>query len=212
MTTSVRACAGVLLAVLCAGGVVASLAAQTPAQKKPAAVTPAASPPPAAAKKPAPPTARKAEPATARKSEPVATQRPQPPAPQAPPPDVERPPAPESYSYKSEGRRDPFLSLVNRAVLSENRPSTKKPEGLRGLSWDEASLRGIFQGRKGPVALVQGPDTKTYQVRVGDQFFDAVVKAITADSLVVLQEVNDPLSLQKQRERRKTLRVAEEVK
>jgi len=42
--------------------------------------------------------------------------------------------------------------------------------------------------------------------------FDAVVKAITADSLVVLQEVNDPLSLQKQRERRKTLRVVEEVK
>ena len=212
MMTSVRACAGVLLAVLCAGGTVASLVAQAPAQKKAAAVTPATSPPPPAAKKPAPPAAKKAAPATAGNAEPVATQQSRPPAPQAPPPDVERPPAPESYSYRSEGRRDPFLSLVNRAVLSENRPSTKKPEGLGGLSWDEISLRGIFLGRKGPVALVQGPDTKTYQVHVGDQFFDAVVKAITANSLVVLQEVNDPLSLQKQRERRKTLRVAEEVK
>jgi hypothetical protein len=88
----------------------------------------------------------------------------------------------------------------------------KKPDGVRGLSWDEISVRGIYMGQKGPVALIQGPDTKTYQVKVGDQLYDALVKAITADSLVVLQEVNDPLSLQKQRERRKSLRVAEEVK
>jgi hypothetical protein len=143
--------------------------------------------------------------ATSAQKEPaIATASPAPPA-------VERVPAPGAYIYKSEGRRDPFLSLVNRAI-AENRPTLRKPEGLRGLSWDEITLRGIFLGRNAPVALVQGPDTKTYQVHVGDRMYDAVVKAITADSLVVLQEVNDPLSLQKQRERRKTLRVAEEVK
>ncbi len=207
MTTPLRACASVLLAALCASGAVVPVAAQAPAQKKPAAAP--AKNQPAAARGPQVPAQPKKPAAVApAKSQPVAT--PEPP-PAAAPPDVERPPAPESYSYKPEGRRDPFLSLVNRAVLSD-RPSMKKPEGLRGLSWDEITLRGIFQGRKGVVALVQGPDTRTYQVRVGDQFFDAVVKTITADSLVVLQEVNDPLSLQKQRERRKTLRVAEEVK
>lgn len=130
--------------------------------------------------------------------------------PPAPPPAVERPGGQEAYSYKSEGRRDPFLSLINRAA--DNRVVLKKPEGLRGVSFDEITLRGIYQAAAGPVALVQGPDSKTYRVRVGDRLFDAVVKAITADSLVVLQEVNDPLSLQKQRERRKTLRVVEEVK
>jgi Tfp pilus assembly protein PilP len=208
MRTFLRACAGLLLAALCASGVVVSATAQAPAQKKPATAAPAKNQPAAVPVTP-PAQPKKPVPAAAAKSQPAAT--PVPPAPVAPP-DVERPSGPESYSYKPEGRRDPFLSLVNRAVLSDNRPSLKKPEGLRGLSWDEITLRGIFQGRKGAVALVQGPDTRTYQVRAGDQFFDAVVKAITADSLVVLQEVNDPLSLQKQRERRKTLRVAEEVK
>jgi len=127
------------------------------------------------------------------------------------PPAVVRPAGQEAYSYKPEGRRDPFLSLFNRGI--EGRPVQKKPEGVRGLTFDEIALRGILQGgRPGAIALVQAPDTRTYRVHVGDQFYDAVVKAITADSLVVLQEVSDPLSLQKQVERRKTLRVVEEVK
>jgi len=133
-----------------------------------------------------------------------------PPATEPPPPSVERPAPPEAYSYRPEGRRDPFLSLLGRG--SDSRPAQKKPEGVRGLSFDEIALRGILQTATGAVAMVQGPDTRTYRVRVGDQFYDAVIKAITADSLVVLQDVNDPLSLQKQRERRKTLRVVEEVK
>ena len=49
-------------------------------------------------------------------------------------------------------------------------------------------------------------------MRANDRFADGVVKAITADSLLILQEVNDPLSLTKQREIRKTLRAVEEVK
>ncbi len=127
-----------------------------------------------------------------------------------PPPAVQRAAPQEAYSYRSEGRRDPFLSLVGRG--SDRGPAQKKPDGVRGLTFDEIALRGILQTAGGAVAIVQAPDTKSYRVRVGDQFYDAVVKAITADSLVVLQEVNDPLSLQKQRERRKTLRVVEEVK
>ncbi len=151
--------------------------------------------------------------AAAAQKIPVPAPAPQTPAvvPASPAPTVERPPSSESYTYRSDGRRDPFISLVNRAS-TEKGPPQKRPEGLRGLSFDEISLRGVFLGRSGPIALVQGPDTKTYQVHVGDRMYDAVVKAITADSLVALQEVNDPLSLQKQRERRKTLRVAEEVK
>jgi len=60
--------------------------------------------------------------------------------------------------------------------------------------------------------MVQGPDLKTYIVHPNDRLFDGTVRAITADSLVILQDVNDPLSLTKQREVRKTLRAIEEVK
>lgn len=230
---TLRTCLGLVLAASVAGGTWVSVAAQAgppktptaaPARKKPAASTalttpvvpaPAVQPSPAAAPQNAARSAagKKAAGATAQTGRP-ADAAPQAPAavPDAPPAAaVERPPAAETYSYKSLGRRDPFISLVNRASI-EKGPPQKRPEGLRGLSFDEIALRGVFLGRAGPIALVQGPDTKTYQVHIGDRMYDAVVRSITADSLVVLQEVNDPLSLQKQRERRKTLRVAEEVK
>ena len=62
------------------------------------------------------------------------------------------------------------------------------------------------------VALVAGPDAKTYLVRVNDRLLDGTVRAITADALVCLQDVNDPLSLTKQREVRMTLRAVTEAK
>jgi hypothetical protein len=49
-------------------------------------------------------------------------------------------------------------------------------------------------------------------VRVNDRFLDGFVRAITADTLVLIQDVNDPLSVTKQREVRKTLRAAVEQK
>ena len=58
------------------------------------------------------------------------------------------------------------------------------------------------------MALVQGPDNKTYLVRVNDRLADGNVRAVTADTLVLMQDVNDPLSATKQREVRKTLRAA----
>lgn len=121
-------------------------------------------------------------------------------------------PAPtETYSYRSEGRRDPFVSLVNRGV--EPQPGQPRPTGIAALSASEVSLRGIVQSRGRHLAIVQGPDgRRPYIVRVNERFADGVVKAITADSMIILQEVNDPLSLTKQREIRKTLRAVEEVK
>ncbi len=121
------------------------------------------------------------------------------------------PPPVETYTYHAEGRRDPFVSLLNRG--SDARQSQRKIEGLAGLSVGDATLRGILQSRGQFIAIVQGPDGKRpYIVRANDRFADGVVRAITADSMLILQEVNDPLSLTKQREIRKTLRAVEEVK
>jgi hypothetical protein len=121
-------------------------------------------------------------------------------------------PAPlETYSYRSEGRRDPFVSLVNRGV--DPLPGQPRPTGIAALSAGEVTLRGIVQSRGRYLAIVQGPDARRpYIVHVNERFADGVVKAISADSMLILQEVNDPLSLTKQREIRKTLRAVEEVK
>jgi hypothetical protein len=115
----------------------------------------------------------------------------------------------EGYSYRAEGRRDPFVSLLNRGTD----PRQRKAEGIAGLLAADVVLKGILQNRGAFLAIVQGPDGKRqYIVHPNDRFADGVVKAITADSMLILQEVNDPLSLTKQREIRKTLRSVEEVK
>ena len=49
-------------------------------------------------------------------------------------------------------------------------------------------------------------------MRAGDKLSDGTIRTITADSMVILQQVNDPLSLEKQREVRKVLRQTEEAK
>ena len=74
-------------------------------------------------------------------------------------------------------------------------------------------LKGIVQSRGALPGHRAGPRRKRpYIVHANDRLADGVVKAITADSMLILQEVNDPLSLTKQREIRKTLRAVEEVK
>lgn len=122
------------------------------------------------------------------------------------------PPA-DSFTYNPEGRRDPFVSLLV-AKTGERRGGHTGPEGegLAGLGTEEISVRGVLQSAGGYVAMVQGPDNKTYLVRQNDKLSDGVVKAITAQGLVILQDVNDPLSLVKQKEVRKMLHSNEEGK
>lgn len=121
---------------------------------------------------------------------------------------AEKPGPAEPYTYDPAGRRDPFVSLAGRGS-SPDAPSSR-PAGLAGMLINEVSLRGIMKERTGFVALVQGTDKKTYAIRQGQRLLDGAVKAITEDAVVFSQDVNDPLSLVKQRDVRKTLRSGEE--
>jgi hypothetical protein len=76
----------------------------------------------------------------------------------------------------------------------------------------EITVRGLVLTRGTWVAMVAGPDGKIFTVRSGDRLADGVVRAVTPQFVVILQEVNDPLSLEKQREVRKFLRGGEEAK
>ena len=110
------------------------------------------------------------------------------------------------YSYDPAGRRDPFVSLLGRGG---DLPSTagSRPAGLAGLLINEVNLKGVLKSSKGEyIALLQSPDNHTFIVHPGDKVFDGTVKAITQDAVVFSQDVNDPLSLVKQREVRKTIR------
>ncbi len=188
-----------MLALIVALALPAAAAAQKPTP--PGAAQPAKA---AAAGKPAPAAqAPAAKPAAAPAQKAPAAQPPRSAAkPQAP--------AQDAYSYRAEGRRDPFVSLLNRGTDPR---AARKAEGLAGILAGDAVLKGILQSKGMYLAIVQGPNEKRQLiVRPNDWFADGVVKAITADSMLILQEVNDPLSLTKQREIRKTLRAVEEVK
>ncbi|HET7618299.1 MAG TPA: hypothetical protein VFK20_07305, partial [Vicinamibacterales bacterium] len=86
------------------------------------------------------------------------------------------------------------------------RPSGGRPAGLAGQLIGEITVKGVLKDKSGYVAIVQAADTKTYIVHSGDRVMDGSIKSITADGIVFLQDVNDPLSLVKQREVRKAIR------
>jgi len=122
-----------------------------------------------------------------------------------PPSNVPSPPA--DYAYTPDGRRDPFVSLVNRGVEKAVKPVVKtRPDGIGGVSVDDVVVRGLVESRGGWLAMVGVPSGKTYSLRAGDRLFDGTVRTITPDSVVLLQDVTDPKSVERQREVRKPLR------
>jgi type IV pilus assembly protein PilP len=136
--------------------------------------------------------------------------QPQPPAGATPatPGATPAPPQPQGagYTYDPTGRRDPFVSLSGRGG-DLPLAGGSRPGGVPGLLVSEVTVKGIWKSPKvGFTALVQAPDNRTYIIKTGDKVFDGVVKAINQDAVVFSQDVNDPLSLVKQREVRKSIR------
>jgi type IV pilus assembly protein PilP len=110
------------------------------------------------------------------------------------------------YTYDPAGRRDPFISLLGRGGETPA-PGGARPQGLPGLLINEMTLKGVMRTPKGDfVALLQAPDNKSYIGHAGDKVLDGAIKTITAGEVVFTQDVNDPLSLVKQREVRKAIR------
>lgn len=133
-------------------------------------------------------------------------------------PPAQKPAAPapsppqENYSYQPDGRRDPFTNLIGAGTSADPRLGTTRAEGAAGIAVADLTVRGVMQSRNRMTAMIQGPDKKTYVVHVGDKLADGVIKAVTLQGLVIIQEVNDPLSLVKQREVTKRLRSLEDAK
>ena len=112
-----------------------------------------------------------------------------------------------AFTYSPEGRRDPFVSLIGSGI--DPKFSGARPTGVPGLLINELAIKGIVKDRTGFAAMIQGPDNKTYVIKAGDRLMDGTVKSIVQDAVVFSQDVNDPLSLVKQKEIRKTLRTAD---
>jgi Tfp pilus assembly protein PilP len=117
------------------------------------------------------------------------------------------PTPPVDYGYTPDGRRDPFVSLVNRGsdTRASDVPRTR-PDGIAGILVDEVVVRGILQSQGTWVAMIGSPSGRTYSIRSGDRLMDGQVKSIVPQAVVLSKEINEPLSVEKQREVRKYLR------
>ena len=122
------------------------------------------------------------------------------------------PAAPRGYRYEAGGRRDPFVSLLKGGADGQRLTLGARPQGLPGLAVSEVVLKGTLASPTGFVGLLQGVDNRTYIVRPGDQLLDGRIQAITATTMVILQRVEDSLAKTKEREVRKSLRQADEVR
>ena len=97
----------------------------------------------------------------------------------------------EGYSYDPAGRRDPFVSLLQRNQLKE--APQQRPEGVPGLLIDEISVKGIFRMQGRTFAQVQASDKdKSYLIQEGDQLYDGEVVSIAPGEVTFKQVVNDP--------------------
>lgn len=123
------------------------------------------------------------------------------------------------FTYESEGRRDPFVSL-QRPVAADRGPKTRKP-GMEGFLIQEVALKGIVRtaggglgvaAEPGYIATFLGADGNSYFVRLGQRLYDGVITAVDATSVTFRQDVTDPLSPVKSREVRKSLYASEEAR
>ena len=139
-------------------------------------------------------------------------------------PEIDRPPLDGEvdrggYTYNSQGRRDPFVSL-QRPGAADRGPKTRKP-GMEGFLIQEVALKGIVKtagggtgiaSQSGFIAIFLGADGKSYFVNSGQRLYDGVITAVDATSVTFRQDVTDPLSPVKSREVRKSLYASEEAR
>jgi hypothetical protein len=116
-------------------------------------------------------------------------------------------------SGKCMQRRDPFVSLL-KPIEAQTAKGPKRP-GIEGFLVQEVSLKGIVKDPKGYIAMLLGPDGKSYFVKIGQKMYDGEVTAIDATSVTFRQQVTDPMLLPGQprvRDVKKTLYPSEEAR
>ena len=100
--------------------------------------------------------------------------------------------SPKDYRYNSRGRRDPFVNPVPKPIekappqsASSSGTGTVRPQGLRGVLVNEATIAGVVTSKDPSMTLViiGAPGGNRYFARVGDALYDAIVREITIDSV-----------------------------
>ena len=112
--------------------------------------------------------------------------------------------------YLVAGRRDPFMALVRpkpapvgRAPVALGPPRT----GLAGLALADVTVRGVLRAGDTMMAILEGPNKKSFNAKLDAKLADATVKAIDPQGVVfvIRPDGASPVEI------RKALRSAAEV-
>jgi hypothetical protein len=90
--------------------------------------------------------------------------------------------------YEGLSRRDPFAPLVTPPTtqVAATAATPRRVPGLAGMAAADVVLKGIVASGATRLALLEGPDGKTYLARAQDRLLDAVIRRIDADAVVLL--------------------------
>ena len=90
-------------------------------------------------------------------------------------------------NYDNGGRRDPFVSLMTpgKAVVAE---SGRGRTGLASMSLADVSVKGMLRAGGDALAVLEGPDGRSFVVRSRDKLQDAIVKSIDRDGVVFVEQ------------------------
>ncbi len=113
------------------------------------------------------------------------------------------------FSYNPEGRRDPFVSIIEEFWYKKKGP---RPKGIAGMLISEIDLVGIVKDPAGDIAFFHGSDNKGYFLRVGDEVYDGKLLQIDKNSgaATFRQQMDDPRLIKPFRDVIKRLRPLEE--
>ena len=117
----------------------------------------------------------------------------------------------QSGGYDAGGRRDPFVSLIvpktnptAPRVAAASRPGA----GLAGVAVSDVQLKGVIRSGTNFVAILEGPDGRTFLAKQLDRLMNGVVKGIERDAVVFTERVADAAGAIRQRDVRKALRAS----
>lgn len=111
--------------------------------------------------------------------------------------------------YDAGGRRDPFVSLIvpkTTTVVSRPANASRPGAGLAGISVSDVQLKGVIRSGANFVAILQGPDGRTFLAKRLDKLMDGVIKGIESNAVVFTERVEDAAGAVRQRDVRKALR------
>jgi hypothetical protein len=106
----------------------------------------------------------------------------------------------ESIPYISSNRRDPFLNPKHYRKTAapkdkdkdkdkdEEIPRGIPPPGIAGAIIAQAALEGISISKDRRIAIIHGPDSRSYFLKEGDRLFDGYLKSILDDSIIFVRE------------------------